>query len=381
MQRRSLLAATATIGVPAVISGAFAAESGVTDQEIVLGQSIGMTGPAGTAVSDFNAGAKLYIDELNARGGISGRRLRLVTLNDELDPTKAVANCKALLTEHKILAFFGAAGTGTVAASTPIFRESNAPLIGNYAVGDAVRDKAAGAAYFVRATYGREVGKIVRHLSTIGITKIAVATLDIPGGVEVLSKVRKAVLEEGKAKDVVASAAMKIDGSNIIDVGKALAAAKPQAVIVFLPGSGTVAELMTTMWGAGEFPAFYCMSTVAGDQVAKLLGSRLRGLASSQVVPYPWSDVDTTARGFQTLADARRIRLNYLSYEGYINAMVLAEGLKRAGRDLRRTTLHSAMRSMRTRLGGLDLDFSTGNPTGSNFVDLVVVTSDGRFRR
>ena len=369
------------MGVPAIISGAFAADSGVTDQEIVLGQSIGMTGPTGTAVNDFNAGAKVYIDELNARGGIAGRRLRLVTLNDELDPTKAVANCKALLTEHKILAFFGAAGSGTIAASIPIFRESNAPLIGNYAVGDAVREKAAGAAYFVRATYGREARKIIQHLSTIGVTQVAVATLDIPGGVEVLSQVRKAVLEEGKAKDVVASAAMKIDGSNVIDVGKALAAAKPQAVIVFLPGSGTVAELMKTMWSAGEFPVFYGMSTVAGDQVAKLLGSRLRGLASSQVVPYPWNDADTTAHGFRVLGDARKIRVNYLSYEGYINAMVLAEGLRRAGRDLRRATLHSAMRTMKTRLGGLELDFSTGNPTGSNFVDLVHVTSEGRFLR
>ena len=123
------------------------------------------------------------------------------------------------------------------------------------------------------------------------------------------------------------------------------------------------------------------MSTVAGDQVAKLLGSRLRGLASSQVVPYPWNDADTTAHGFRVLGDARKIRVNYLSYEGYINAMVLAEGLRRAGRDLRRATLHSAMRTMKTRLGGLDLDFSTGNPTGSNFVDLVHVTSEGRFLR
>ena len=75
------------------------------------------------------------------------------------------------------------------------------------------------------------------------------------------------------------------------------------------------------------------------------------------------------------------MRVNYLSYEGYINAMVLAEGLRRAGRDLRRATLHSAMRTMKTRLGGLELDFSTGNPTGSNFVDLVHVTSEGRFLR
>jgi ABC-type branched-subunit amino acid transport system substrate-binding protein len=146
-----------------------------------------------------------------------------------------------------------------------------------------VREKARGAAYFVRAHYGREAEKLVQHLATIGNTRIGVAHLANPGGEEVLALVRKAIAAEGKAGDVVASAAVKNDGSNVVEAARSLAASSAQAVIMFLSGP-PVAELMKTMLAAGASPSFYGMSVVAGDQVAKTLGDRMRGLAISQVV-------------------------------------------------------------------------------------------------
>jgi ABC-type branched-subunit amino acid transport system substrate-binding protein len=207
-----------------------------------------------------------------------------------------------------------------------------------------------------------------------------VATLDNPGGAEVLALVRKAVAAEGKATDVVASAAMKSDGSNIGEMGRTLAAAKPQAVVIFVSGP-PVAQLMRTMSEGSAGVAFYGMSIVAGDLVARLLGSQLRSLATTQVVPYPWSQSDVTAQTFRAQCKAANVTPSYASYEGYVNAMVAIEGLRRAGRDLRRSGLHAAMRSMKQRVAGIDLDYTSGSATGSRFVDLVHVGVNGQYSR
>lgn len=376
IERRHVLLAALAGTVPSI----FAAESGVSDGEILLGQSAVLSGPLGYSMQGFNAGARLVIDQLNAQGGIAGRRLRLISLDDELKPERAVGNYKALLAEHKVFAFFGGVGSGTIAGAAPILMESNAPLIGNFALSDAAREKARGAAYFVRATYGREATKLVQHLGTIGITRIAVAHLDNPGGQEVLDLVKAAVVAEGQAQGLAGAAAVKNDGSNAVAAGQLLAAANAQALVMFLAGP-PVAQLMAAINAAGASPAFYGMSVVAGDQVAKAMGSRLRGLATSQVTPYPWSDADPTARAFRQQCEAAKVTVAYNVYEGYINALVLAEGLRRAGRAPTRTALHAAMRGLKTRIAGMDIDFSDGASTGSRFVELVHVSPEGRFRR
>lgn len=379
--RRSVLAGAAAAAAPAFLTRAFAATSGVSDREIVLGQSAVLSGPLGASVNSFNAGARLAFDEINRRGGLAGRRIRIESLDDELKPDKAVANYKTLLTENKVFAFFGGVGSGTIAAATPILRESNAPLIGNYAVGDGVREKAKDAAYFVRASYGREAEKLIELLGVIGNTRIAVAHLANPGGDEVLARVRALLKAKSPSLEVAASAGVKNDGSNAAEAARTIAAGQPQAVIMFLSGS-PIATLMKTLWDSGSNPAFYGMSTVAGDMVVKALGDQVRGgLSVAQVVPYAWADSDAPAREFRALCSAAKVEVSYNAFEGWINAMVAIEALRRAGRDLTRESLHGVMRSMKTRVAGMDLDFTGASPTGSRFVELVHVRAGGRYLR
>jgi len=373
--RRSLLLASSALALPR----AFAADTGVSANEILIGQSAVLSGPLGVSVRGFNAGAQLALDEANAQGGVAGRRVILVSLDDGLVPDKAVANYKQLLAERGVFAFFGGVGSGTIAAAVPLLAQSRAPLIGNFAVSDAVREKATGHAYFVRATYSREAGRLVQHLATIGVQRVAVAHLDNPGGVEVQTLVKAAAQQHGGVS-VVASAPVKHDGANAPEAGKLLAAANPQAVLMFLAGP-PVAKLMTAMQDGGANPSFYGMSVVAGDQVAKELGPRLRGLATSQVVPYPWAEADPTARHFRDRCTKAQVPVAYHTYEGYLNALVLLEGLRRSGRNLSRDGLHEAMRGLKARVAGLDIDYTGGQHTGSRFVELVHVTESGRFLR
>lgn len=376
MQRRTLLAAGAALAAPALV-GRARAEPGVGANELVFGHTGVLSGPLGGPVKAMLAGAELAFADSRANGGVLGRAIKLVSLDDELKPEKAVANYEKLVADG-VFAFFGCVGSGTTAAGAAVLNRSGAPMIGGYAVADAAREKAKGAAYIVRATTGREAQVLVQHLTTIGVTRMAVAHLDNPGGQEALALVEQA-LAANKLKPV-AAAAVKGDASNAADAAKALGAAQPQAILMYL-GGALPGELMKATWALGASPMFYGMSIVPGELTAKVAGDRARGLAICQVVPYPWGEVEAVVREYRRLAGAAKVPVSYYTWEGYLNALVLLEALKRVGREATRAKLHAAMRTLKLRLAGMDIDFTGGGPTGSRFVELVQVGEGGRFVR
>jgi ABC-type branched-subunit amino acid transport system substrate-binding protein len=302
----------------------------------------------------------------------------MVSLDDELKPDKAVANYEKLLNEHKAFTFFGCTGSATTAAASKLLKESGSALVGAYAVADSAREKTRGSAYYVRAGSGREAEALVQHLTTIGITRIAVAHLDNPGGVEALKLIETA-LAKFQLKPL-ASGGVKFDASNAAAAAKTLADAEPQAVIMYLGGT-LGGEVMKAMWALKSHPSFYGMSIVPADLTAKVVGEKARGLAIAQVVPYPWNEVDAQVKEYQRLAIAAKVPVNYFSFEGYVSALVLLDAFRRTGKDLTRPRLHTALHATKMRIAGMDVDFNSGSPTGSRFIELVQVTRDGRFVR
>ena len=376
IRRRTLLAASAVaVGAPSFVTRA---ETGVGDGEIVLGHSGILQGPLSGPVKAMLGGAQVAFAEASAQGGIAGRKIRVVSLDDELKPDKAVANYQLLLAEHKAFAFFGCVGSGTTAAASKVLKESGAALVGGYAVADSAREKTRGNGYYLRASTAREAQALVQHLTTIGISRIAMAHLDNPGGAEALSLVQ-AALDEHRLK-ATGSIAVKGDASNAPDAAKQLMANNPQSIIMYLGGS-LPAELMKAVLGLGGTPSFYGMSIVDGGVTAKVLGERTRGLAISQVMPYPWSAVDPFTRTYRDLMASANGLVGYSSFEGYFSAQVLIEALRRAGRELTRPKLHATMKALKLRLAGVEIDFTGGQPTGSRFVEMVQVTRDGKYVR
>jgi branched-chain amino acid transport system substrate-binding protein len=377
MRRRDFLAATAAAALPAIGTAAPTAN----DRELVIGQSAVLSGPLAPVILGFNAGARLAIDTANGAGGIHGRTVRVISLDDELKPDRTLANYRKLHDEDNVFAFFGAVGTGNITAITPFLQECQAPMIGGYGVSDRARANAAGAAYIVRAGYGREVDRIVQHLASIGITRIALAHLATPGGEDILAAMRNAVKAQSSVGELVGSVGVKLDGSNAADAGRSLANTNAQAMVLFMSGA-PVAEFIRSVQDSGGRAQFYGMSSVQGDTVAKTLGTRLPGgLAVAQVVPYPWSESDPTARDYRKRAEKAGVTINYYTYEGYINGLVLLEALKRAGKSPTRASLHAAMRAFKAKFGGHDLDFTTPGTSGSQLVEMVHVTPQGRFIR
>ncbi len=354
------------------------AQAGVSDGVVLFGHTGIQSGPLGVPVKAVLAGAKLALDAANARGGVHGRRIELLVRDDELQPPKAAANAKALLQDDKVFGFFCNVGSGTNAAVAPLLASSGAPMVGGFAVADSVRDKLKGSAYVLRATSGRELQVLVQHIKTVGMTRLAMAQLDNPGGAEVAALFAAAVKEAGLTS--AATVAMKIDGSNAEAAARELAASQAQAVLMYLSGSLT-GGLMKACAAAEYRPGFFGLSIVPGEATAKMLGEKVRGLAIAQITPYPWSGSEAAANDYRTLAEKAGSPVGYLGYEGYLNALVLVEALQRTGRELTRERLHATLRGFKTRVAGMPVDFSGGATTGSRFVELVQVTAEGRFIR
>lgn len=377
MQRRTLLGAScATL----VSNYAFArsTEPGVTDNEILLGQSAVLSGPLSPGAIAAQRGAQLLFDDANEQGGVAGRKLRVLALDDALDPARALDNYRALAQQHQVLACFLGVGAGTTLAGAPVLREAGVPLVGATAVVDSVRDKTQGVAYYTRASQLRECESLVHHLNTLGLRDIAIATLGTPGGQEVASQLSSVLGKSNlKAQGVVLVAP---DGSNAADAGRQLAAQKPQAVVLFVTGA-PAAGLIQACRQSGSAPAFYGMSILSGEVTMRMLGGKAAGLAIVQVTPYPWDGASAEALRYRSAAEKAGVPVGYHSYEGYLAARVLVEALQRVGRELTRAKLHSSLRSLKLRVGGVDFDFGSGQHTGSRFIELVYVRPDGRFTR
>lgn len=375
MRRRTSMAALAASAAwPLVARPA----DGVTDKEVLVGQSGIVSGPLGTTIKTMLTGVNAAFAGVNASGGVAGRSIRLISLDDELVPAKAVANYKRLLETERVFALTACVGSGTTAAAAEVLHAHDAVMVGGYAVTDSARDKAAGSAFFVRATAQRECEALVRHLMTVNMERVAVAHLDNPGGQEA-QRLVDAELAQSKLKSVVA-AAIRFDGSNVEAAAQAIAAQSPQAVIMYLSGR-LPADLMRALRKVGSFPSFYGMSIVSGEVAAKILGEQVRGLAVAQVMPFPWWKGSAELAAYQQALAALPGGVNYYSIEGWIAAQLLIEGLRRCGRDLTRPRFAAALHGLKTHIAGLDLDFTGGRQTGSRFVELVQVRADGSFVR
>jgi len=146
--------------------------------QILIGQTAGFTGTAAASVNETAEGAKLYIEAVNAKGGVGGQLIELISLDDKFEPPLAAANAKKLITERNVVALFLNRGTPHTEAVRPLLEEYRVPLVGP-STGAMVLHKPVHPFIFnVRATYQREAERSVQHLATIGITRIGVVHVD-----------------------------------------------------------------------------------------------------------------------------------------------------------------------------------------------------------
>jgi branched-chain amino acid transport system substrate-binding protein len=375
MQRRQFLrtstAAAATLALPAFAQA---------ERRLVLGQSAAFSGPAAQLGIQMNQGAKLVFDALNAAGGVNGQKIELRTLDDTYEPARCKANTETFI-QDDVFALFGYVGTPTSLAALPLVNEAKLPFFGAFTGAMALREPFSRQVFHVRASYHDETALIVKQLTSLGLKRIAVFRQNDSYGQAGLDGVLAAL----KAQNLEPAAVGLVE-RNSTDVAAAVATIVPQRpdAVVQISAYKSCAAFIRAARKAGYGGTFYNVSFVGTQALADELGKDGRGVVISQVMPFPFSTTTPLAREFiDAVAKAGgEARANYSSMEGYVAAKVFVEGLRRAGKNATRDTLVSGLESIqRLDLGGYQVSFGARDHVASHFVDLSMITEDGKVRR
>jgi branched-chain amino acid transport system substrate-binding protein len=373
MNRRDALqrlaAASATLALPALAQS----------NRIVLGQSAAFSGPAAELGVQMNTGARIYFESQNAAGGINGSAIELRTLDDGYEPDRCKANTEKFIRDD-VFGLFGYVGTPTSLAALPLVVDSKIPFFGPFTGAEALRDPLHRNVFHVRASYFDETALIVKQLTTLGLTKIAVFYQNDAYGKAGLEGVTRAL----KVRNLVPIALGTVE-RNTVDVARAVKdiTAKMPDAVVQISAYKSCAAFIREARKAGYGGTFFNVSFVGTQALADELGKEARGIVVSQVVPFPFSTTTPLAREY---LDAVRkagsgARPNFSSMEGYLAAKVLSEGLRRAGRNPSRDTLVAGLESIQNAsFGGFSVSFGPHDHVASRYVDLSMLTEDGRIR-
>lgn len=363
------------VGTPAV------AADGVTPTTVTVGQSAALSGPAAELGNEMRKGILAYFDQVNRSGGVNGRKLVLKTLDDGYEGNRAAANTRKLIQEEDVFALLGYVGTPTSEAAKPIFTEARVPFVGAFTGAELLRSPFNRYIFNVRASYYAETDAIVNLLARMELKRIAVFYQNDSYGKAGLTGVERAMAKRG-----LQIAGLGTVERNTVDVAaavKEIAAKDPQAVIM-ISAYKSCGAFIKEMKKAGSNPQFMNVSFVGSKALAAELGDAGRGVGISQVVPFPWNGGTPVVKDYQRNLAPNAVAedYNFGSLEGYIAARIFVEGLRRAGASPTREGLITALETLRDYdVGGFNVTYTPTDHNGSKFVELTVISRDGKFMR
>ena len=370
-----------SIGVGAAALGGFQMAQAQSEGRIVLGQSAAFTGPAAQLGLQFNLGAKLFFDQLNAQGGVGRRTVEIRTMDDGYEPDRCAENTKKLIADE-VFALFGYIGTPTSLAALPLFTQAKVPFFGPFTGAEALRQPFNRLIFHVRASYYEETALIVRQLTNLGLKKIAVFYQNDAYGKAGLDGVTKALTELKLAP--VATATVERNSVDVKAATEKLVAAKPDAVVQIAAYGGSAAFVRSAR-KSGYGGTFYNVSFVGTQALADELGKDGAGVVVSQVMPSPYQPSRQITREFLEAIKkgGDKVQANYSSLEGYVAARVFSEGLRQANGSgkITRDSLISGLEGLGTQtISGFQVSYGPSDHAASHFVEMSMLTGDGRVR-
>lgn len=325
---------------------------GVTDNQILIGSCSALDGPARFLGVQTIIGATTYLNYINAQGGVYGRKIQLLAFDDGYEPDKAETCFKRLQKERVFSAGFFV-GTPTAAKYVPLAEANGVPVVGLFTGAELLYTPLKRHVLNVRASYYDETREQVENLwNVLGIHKIGAIYQDDAFGQAVLNG-----LELALKRHNAAPAGLGSFPRNTLDVEKGMAAVRaqnPRAVLLVGPYA-PVAEIIKKAHASGWYPLFFTVSFVGTEKFITEAGQDAEGTVITQVVPpYTRTDFPAVAQYLEALKTFYPAEQpNFVSLEGFVDAMVLVEGLKRAGKDLTREKLITALESIQNKDLGL----------------------------
>jgi branched-chain amino acid transport system substrate-binding protein len=373
-RRRALGATLAALGANA--AWPLTRESSGRDDRIVIGQTAPLSGPLAGAFKGVLAGEHMAFEQVNRKGGVNGRKIELVLMDDGYDTHRTVENVKTLVERDNVVALTGLGSTAGVGATLPYLLEKKVPLIGVYTGAPILRMKHHPYFFTTQASFKDEVFYSVRNLVTLNSSRIAVVYQNNEFGKLMMPVVEAAMKEQGAT--LAGAVPIAIDGSDAVAAAQAVAAKQPQAVLLIAVGPSVVGYVKANRNFVGV--PIYTISTAIGALPA--LGDDARGLAVTQVVPYPWRQTTTMAREFAQECEHAKQPVAYDTYGGYLLARFLLEAVRRCGKTVTSETLVRAIEGRQNwDYGGINLAFSANNHNGTSFVETTIVGPHMSFMR
>ncbi len=373
--RPALLARRSLISWPLALAG-FDLRAQTT-APIRVGQSGGFSGGQAEYAADVSAGVKAALAAANAAGGIGGRPVELVTADDGGRRDAVLANTRKLVEQDRVLALVGYTSGAGVETSLPYIDSVRVPMLGPATGNMGIREADSPYLFHTRAGYDREMQVIARHVATLGYSRIALAYLGDVGPANL--RAMTGALAEHRLQPV-GVVGLDRNATDFNQPSQALLRANPQ-MVVFISNARPIVGIVKAMRLAG-YGGQFAVSSFAGSRVVADLGRHAPGLILIQVLPRPQKDYLRFHRAFHAdlAAHARGVRANYTVLEGYVAGRVLLEGLRRSGEEPSRASLLQALGSLgELDFGGYRVRYSREQREGSRFVELGVVTDDGRI--
>ena len=353
---------------------------GVSSQRVLFGQSAAFSGPASELGANMKQGILAAFDEANRQGGVHGRLLELVSLDDAYEPEAAIANTIRLIDEEEVFALIGAVGTPTSRSATPITAEAGIPYVAPFTGAAFLRDPDLPNVINLRASYNQETEEMVARLTgELGLERIAVMYQDDSFGRAGYRGVVEALERRG-----MQPVAVGLYPRNTIAVKTALLdlrQGRPEAVVL-VGAYEPVAALIAWARHTGLDPVFMTVSFVGSNALAKKLGPAGAGVYVTQVVPYPWGDslpvVGQYRRALSALDPAAVP--GFVSFEGYLAGRLALASLDGCGQNVDHVCFVDGLdRVGEIDLGGFKLRYGEGDNQGSDSVFLTVIGHDGLY--
>ena len=383
MRRASGLRSALLMAVWLTLSGAAAVqaeEPGVTDQQILFGQSAAFSGPAQDLGKNLRLGIQASFEEANRRGGVHGRTLALRSLDDAYEPEAAIANTRQLIADDGVFALIGAVGTPTSRSATPIAADAGVPYIAPFTGAEFLRDPKLRNVINLRASYYQETEAMVsRLIGDLGIDRVGVIYQDDSFGQAGYRGVRRALERRG-----LAPVAIGVYPRNTTAVKTALLDVRrsdPGAVIL-VGAYEPVAALIAWARHTGFDPVFLTISFVGSNALARELGAAGAGVFVTQVVPFPDGDEPAVTLAYRRALAAHSPEAvpGFVSFEGYLTGRLAIAALERCGREVDRAcVLDNLRRAGAIDLGGFELRYGDEDNQGSDAVFVTVIGGDGRY--
>ncbi|MET3132044.1 branched-chain amino acid transport system substrate-binding protein [Oxalobacteraceae bacterium GrIS 1.11] len=362
----------------ATLSG-LAAAAPAAPADIVVGQSAPISGANADLGLDIRNGALAYFNKVNAHGGVRGRKISLVTLDDRNDAKISGVNAKSLVEKDGAVALFGFASSTLSIPAMPVVASAKVPFFAPFTGADTIR-KQNDYVYTIRVSYSEEIDKLIGFWAPLGVTRIAVLHYDDPVGIQNFQTAAKA-LEQFKKTPISIAIKRNADVTDA-DVAKIIAA--NSQIVLVTTSYAPLAQMKKKLEKAGNHSMVTALSFAGASQIAKSLGESASGITVALTVPLPTDlSVPVVAECQSAWRESGQTGpVSPTALESFIAAKVLVEGMKHTNHDITRESLQESLSSLtRVDVGGFAVQFKPGFRHGGKFVDIAVILRNGSLQQ